>query len=132
LTSEASKYAAGFLEESLGLASGSLQPGQVPGSLVDELSAVLRGAPPTDSSAPSLETRIKDILETLERSSLKEKGYFVRKARWPDAAPFAVCLTHDVDNIERPMEHVLKIRDRFDKADLQKAMDGKLSLYDNI
>jgi hypothetical protein len=38
--------------------------------------------------------------------------------------PLAVCLTHDVDNIERSMEHIMKVQDRFSKADLEKAGKG--------
>ncbi len=73
-----------------------------------------------------------ELLGRLERSSLREKGFFVRKARWPNAAPLAVCLTHDVDNIERPMEHILKVKDRFSKADFLRAEKGLISLYDNL
>ncbi|HYR03960.1 MAG TPA: hypothetical protein VEO75_01115, partial [Nitrososphaerales archaeon] len=79
-----------------------------------------------------LETRVNSLLKEVEKSAIKEEGFFIRKARWPGAAPFAVCLTHDVDNVERPMEHIMKVRDRFSKADFQKAMKGEISLYDNI
>jgi len=132
LTGPESAYAAGFLEGSLGLASGSLRSGDVPGDLVDELTSVLRGVPPKDSTAPSLEARIMEFLAALERSALEDEGFFVRKARWPGAAPLAVCLTHDVDNIQRPKEHILKVRDRFSPADFRKAQRGLISLYDNI
>jgi hypothetical protein len=132
LTSTQTSYAAGFLEESLGLAWGSLDPEDVPGELVDELSAVLRGAPPADSTTPSLESLVMDFLATLERSSIKRDGFFVRKARWPGAAPVAVCLTHDVDNIERPWGHIEKVKDRFSATDFRNARKGLISLYDNI
>jgi peptidoglycan/xylan/chitin deacetylase (PgdA/CDA1 family) len=132
LTNPPTAYAAAFLEGSLGLASGSLHPEDVPGELVDDLASVLRGSPPKDSSVPSLEVRIKEFLGAVERSALDEEGFFVRKARWPDAASFAVCLTHDVDNIERPREHIEKTKDRFSRGDLEKAKKGLLSLYDNL
>ena len=132
MTGPTSAYAADFLEGSLGLASGSLRPGDVPGDLVDELASVMRGSPPKDTTTPSLEARVLEFLAALERSAIEEEGFFVRKARWPDAAPLAVCLTHDVDNIERPMEHILKVKDRFSAADLRKAQKGEISLYDNI
>jgi hypothetical protein len=132
LTAQEKAYAAGFLEGSLGLVSGSLRPEDVPGDLVDELASVLRGAPPDDSAVPSIDAHVMEFLASLERSSLEERGFFVRKARWPEAAPFAVCLTHDVDNIERPTEHILKVKDRFSAADFDKAKKGLLSLYDNI
>jgi hypothetical protein len=132
LTDPRSEYAASFLEGSLGLPSRALSPEEVPRDLVDELASVMRGAPPIDSTTPSLEARIQRFLAELEKSALEEDGYFVRKARWPDAAPLAVCLTHDVDNIAHPMEHVLKTKDRFSKSDFEKATRGLLSLYDNI
>ncbi|MDA4116827.1 MAG: hypothetical protein OK455_00590 [Thaumarchaeota archaeon] len=130
--SAAGRYVLGFLEGSLGLASGWLQEEIVPQDLVAEVSSVMRGTPPTVSETPSLEIRIKRLLADVERDSLDSRGFFVRKARWPRASPFAVCLTHDVDNIARPMEHILKVQDRFEKEDLEKAKRGLLSLYDNI
>ena len=132
MTSPTAVYAASFVEGSLGLPSGSLSPDDVPGDFVDELALVLRGAPPRDSSTPSLEQRVMELLATLERAALEEKGFFVRKARWPNAASFAVCLTHDVDNIERSEEHIMKVKDRFTRADLAKAKKGAISLYDNF
>src|SRR5208282_4803402 len=78
-----SAYAASFLEGSLGLVSGSLSPDAVPADFVDELTSVMRGAPPKDPTAPSLEAKTLKFLVELERSSLEEKDFFVRKARWP-------------------------------------------------
>jgi hypothetical protein len=132
LTRAETAYVTGFLEGSLGLVSGSLHPEQVPGDLVDELTSVMRGVPLDDSSTPSLEARTIEFLVWLERSSLEREGFFVRKARWPRAAPLAVCLTHDVDNIERPVEHILKVKDRFSKGDFERAKKGLISLYDNL
>jgi len=132
LTSGPLDYVVGFLENSLGLADGALKPDQVSKDLVDELTSVLRGSPPGDTSTPALEMRVIGLLKTLERSSLETSGFFVRKARWPNAAHLAVCLTHDVDNIERPMDHILKLKDRFSKVDFARAMEGKLPLYDNL
>jgi hypothetical protein len=132
LTSPTAVYAASFVEGSLGLPSGSLSTDDVPGDLVDELALVLRGAPPRDSSTPSLESRVMNLLASLERAALEEKGFFVRKARWPNAASFAVCLTHDVDNIERSEEHIMNVKDRFSEADFAKAKKGVISLYDNL
>jgi len=120
LTTPQAAYAAGFLEGSLGLAPGSLRAEDVPSDFVAELSSVLRGTPPKDSATPSLETQVMEILAEMERSSVERDGFFVRKARWPHAAPLAVCLTHDVDNIERPREHIEKV-----KAEIQKAASGR-------
>ncbi|HUI00815.1 MAG TPA: hypothetical protein VLU99_01115 [Nitrososphaerales archaeon] len=127
-----SSYAASFLEGSLGLEQGSLGPGAVPSALAGEIASVMRGAPPKDSTTPSLEVAIRAFLSELEKSALEENGFIVRKARWPGSASFAVCLTHDVDNIERPADHVAKVKDRFSASDYAKWKRGELSLYDNI
>ncbi len=132
MTLRESAYSAFFLEGSLGLPSGSLRPEDVPAGLVEELSSVLRGTPPKDAATPSLDAHVMSFLASLERSAIKENGFFVRKARWPDAAPLAVCLTHDVDNIERPREHILKVKERFSRADLAKWKKGLVSLYYNL
>ena len=128
----ATKYVVDFLERSLGLLSGSLQADIVPRELVADLCSVMRGSPPEDPTTPSLEARIRELLATVEKDSLETRGFFARKARWPGAAPLAVCLTHDVDNISRPKEHILKVQDRFEEADLEKAKKGLISLYDNV
>lgn len=125
-------YAVAFLEGSLGLVSGSLRLEDVPVDLVEELTSVMRGSAPKDASTPSLETRVMRFLSGLEETALDDQGFFVRKARWPGAAPLAVCLTHDVDNIERPPEHVLMVKDRFTASDFRMAQRGLISLYDNI
>jgi hypothetical protein len=126
------RYALGMLEGSMGLVAGSLREELVPRDLVADLCSAMRGSHPTDDTTPSLEVRIKQLLDKVERDSLDSHGYFVRKARWPRAAKFAVCLTHDIDNIERPREHVVRVKDRFSKGDYEKWERGELSLYDNI
>ncbi len=128
----ATRYVLDFLEGSLGLVSGSLRADMVSRDLIADICSVMRGSQPEDPSTPSLEVRILGLLAEIERDSLDTRRFFVRKARWPNAAPFAVCLTHDVDNISRPMEHILKVQGRFEKGDLEKAKRGLLSLYDNI
>lgn len=131
MTRPQADYAAGFLTQSLGLVEGSLAAEEVPSDIVDELASVLRGAQPEDSTTPSLERKIRAFLPDLARSSLDESRCFVRKARWPGAAPVAVCLTHDVDNVERPREHIEKVRERFSRSEYAKWERGELSLYDN-
>lgn len=126
------RYALGLIEGSLGLVSGSLKEELVPRDLVAELCAVMRGSPLEDQDTPSLEARIHALLGEVEKDSLDSNGYFVRKARWPGAAPFAVCLTHDIDNIERPPQHIEKVKERFGASDYRKWKRGELSLYDNV
>jgi len=125
-------YSLGFIEGSLGLVSGSLKEESVPHELVAELCSVLRGSHSKDSESPSLERAIMDLLPEIEKESLESYGFFARKARWPEGARFAVCLTHDIDNIDRPIEHIEKVRDRFTVEDYNAWTDGRISLYDNV
>ena len=64
-----STYAAGFLEQSLGLAAGELEPGDVPNGFVNELASVLRGRPLRNTRKPALETKVLQILRSIERRS---------------------------------------------------------------
>ena len=72
------------------------------------------------------------LLAATRTAALAGSGYFVRKARWPSAAPFAVCLTHDVDNISRPRGHIWRTRSRFSAPDVVGGLLGLIRLYDNV
>ncbi len=125
-------YVAALVEDSLGLMEGSLRPENLPDELVRTISSTLRGQLPADAVGPSLERQILSLLPSLRAASIATDGYFVRKARWPGAAPFAVCLTHDVDNISRPRRHIWRTRTRFGLSDLIGGLLGITSLYDNV
>ena len=130
MTNPVALYAAGLLETSLGLPSGDVDPERIPSDFVDLLkSAVRGGAGPWPS--PVLEEAVKRLGAEIESSLVEQNGYSVRKARWPNAADYAVCLTHDVDSISRPIRHILERRDRFSYPDLLLALLHLRSLYDN-
>ncbi len=116
----------------MGLAKDSLDPADVHAGFVDELSAAMRGSPDSAAAQPALEGEVAKALEAIERRSLEEMGWFVRKARWPGNAPFGVCLTHDVDNVSRPLGHLLRRAGRFGTTDLLLALVGLRSVYNNI
>ncbi len=135
---DARSYVTSMAEESLGLVGGSLTgpSGEelLPQGFVDKVASVLRSgvAPPgADASTPYLETELFSLLPKIRDASLQRDGFFVRKARWPDASPLAVCFTHDVDNIERPFGHVWETRERFGRLDVLGARLGR-SLYNNV
>ncbi len=123
-------YAASLVEDNLGLVNGSLRGNEMAG-LTSEVVAYFEGKG-AESSEPLLEKRFLGILQEIERSELEVNGFLIRKMKWPNGSPFAICLTHDVDNIERPIGHVLKTRSRFKIEDLINEMVGVGSLYDNI
>jgi hypothetical protein len=119
-----------MMEDNLGLVSGSVDASEI-GSMADEVASYLEGTR-TESPDPTLEKRLLSFLREMERSELEKQGYFVRKMKWPNGSPFAICLTHDVDNIERALGHVLKTRSRFKAGDLINDVVGIASLYDNV
>lgn len=126
------RYAALFLEESLGLVGGCVEPDAVPTEFVDSLSAAMKGSEGSRSPEPRLEQSVQEVGADVIQSILDSRGWFVRKERWPQAAKYAVCLTHDVDSISRPLRHVLQRRSRFSTTDLLLALLGVRNLYDNI
>ncbi len=123
-------YVASLVEDNLGLVNGSLRAKEIAG-MAGEVASYLEGKV-GEPAEPFLEKRFLDFLHEIERSELEEHGYFARKMKWPNGSPFAICLTHDVDNIERPLGHVLKTRSRFKTGDLINEVVGVSSLYDNI
>ena len=130
--SDTRAYVASMAEESLGLARGSLAPGSVPEELVAAVTSAVKGQAVPEDGAPVLEKKMLSLLAAVRGSSLSEEGFFVRKARWPDGAPFAVCLTHDVDNVSRSRGHLWKTRSRFSLGDLIGGLLGLVSPYDNV
>lgn len=132
MTLGAADYAVAFVEESLGLPVGELTSVSLPRELVEGLESALRGRASTETGEPFLEQMILSFSEEHERESLETRGFAVRKERWPYGAPFAVCLTHDVDNISRPLSHIISVRNRFRASDFLLAFLGLKSLYNNI
>jgi hypothetical protein len=130
--SDARTYVSSVVEESLGLVKGHLDGHPLPQDFVDQASSIIRGGSLDDVGRPILEERMASVLASMREVALKEDGFFVRKARWPGAAPFAVCLTHDVDNISRPASHIWKTRSRFSFTDLVGGLLGIVPLYNNV
>jgi hypothetical protein len=125
-------FVSSLVEESLGLMKGHLDRYPIPQDLVEEISSVVRGGEPSDIGRPVIEERLAALLAQLRETAVREEGFFVRKTRWPGAAPFAVCLTHDVDNISRPLGHVWKTRSRFGLPGLIGGLLGVTHLYNNV
>ncbi|MDA4131573.1 MAG: hypothetical protein OK454_00410, partial [Thaumarchaeota archaeon] len=86
--SDARAYVSSMVEESLGLMSGQLDRHPLSQDFVDHVSSMIRGGPSEDISRPVLEDRMVLMLAQVRDAALKEDGFFVRKARWPGAAPF--------------------------------------------
>jgi peptidoglycan/xylan/chitin deacetylase (PgdA/CDA1 family) len=120
------------VDESLGLPVGILDKEDLPDNLVETIVSAVRGYEPQEHSYPIVETKLKKFLKGVELKMLKAYGFSVFKERWPKGSEYAVALTHDVDNIERPLSHIFKIRERFRKHELLLHLIGLRSLYNNI
>ena len=105
-------YASGFVRSTLGL------PSDFEFSLSNnDISIINQHLSGKASPEEALSTPVNDILKGVGSRILDECASagrpFVRKAFWPEAAEFAVALTHDADRLTAPLNHVLKVRKRF-------------------
>lgn len=125
-------YAAKFIEDSLGLALGQLDKEMIPSEFIDIIRSIFTSNGIAYFERPYIEEKVITLLRELERMIMDDKGFFVRKERWPNAKNFAVALTHDVDNISRPISHIISRWRRFKIHDLILAILHIRSLYDNI
>ncbi len=115
----------------MGLADNTLDPESLPLNIVEGVASTMRGTPSRGVDEPFLEQLLSSFLREIERTEVERRGFFVRKARWPEGAPYAVCLTHDVDNISRPFRHTWKTRSRFSTSDLAMHFLRLSSIYNN-
>ena len=132
LAPAARAYAALFLEENLGLVRGALGADDVPSEFAESLSEAMRGSEAAESSEPTLDLRAQRLVSELEGTLLDRDGFTLTKERWPHAAPYAACLTHDVDNVSRSRGHLVEVRRRFSRSDFILALLGLKSVYNNI
>ncbi len=126
------QYVLGLVQENLGLAVGEVDADQLPADLVDLVASAVRGRSPGNPERPYVEEKLNEFLREAMISSLEKNGHFLRKARWPNASPFSVCLTHDVDSIAHTRRHILSTRGRFRTVDLILGLIGLKSLYNNL
>jgi peptidoglycan/xylan/chitin deacetylase (PgdA/CDA1 family) len=120
-----------LLEESLGLSHDAVSPDVVPREFTELVGDAMRGAENEAAAEPVLEQRALRFLDEFQSTLLDRDGFTLRKERWPGAAPYAVCLTHDVDNIERPLRHLIQVRKRFSRSDFVLSMLRLRSMYNN-
>jgi hypothetical protein len=125
-------YSVALAEDTLGLPAGELDPSTVPKALESRICSAMEGSQDSCTASPSLQEELNRFGATLVDGALHERGHFALKSRWPGRAPYAVCITHDVDNVRRPFRHILSVRQRFSWADLVMAALGLRSLYNNI
>jgi len=62
--------------------------------------------PPEAAEIPFLDIYEEILLSCLIRCHDKAGVPLVRKAMWPNGAPYAVCLTHDVDEVRKTYQHL--------------------------
>jgi hypothetical protein len=62
--------------------------------------------PSEAAEIPFLDIYEEILFDCLVRVHNKAGVPLVRKARWPNGAPYAVCLTHDVDEVRKIYQHV--------------------------
>jgi len=130
--SDISGYSASLLADHLGLPKGQLRPEDISDEFIASVRSSLIDPPQGGFDSPVLDAAIQTFARQLERVELERDGFSVRKAKWPGGSKFAICLTHDVDNVSRPRSHILKVRKRFGGWEVVGALLGLTSLYNNM
>lgn len=125
------QFASQFMEESLGLAQGSIDPGAVPSEFVGSLVEAMSGAEAARAPEPALESTLLEVGRDVLQSTLETSGFVAWKERWPRGAKYAACLTHDVDSMSWPVSHLLRQRSRFSAKDYLLGLAGITDPYDN-
>ena len=71
------------------------------------LSGFLEGKYPEDAAEiPSLDIFCRILVDCIEMMHNKADIPFTKKMKWPNNAPYAVCLTHDVDEVRKTYQHL--------------------------
>lgn len=81
--------------------------------------------------SPKVNLLINDIEMDL-RQNLPDNVPYVRKWYWPNWNEYAVCISHDVDKISESKRHIWKIRKRFSKLTVIKALLGISNPYNDL
>ncbi|MDD1776862.1 MAG: hypothetical protein LUQ65_01755 [Candidatus Helarchaeota archaeon] len=81
--------------------------------------------------SPKVNLLIKDIEMDLHQN-LPQNIPYVRKWYWPNWKEYAVCISHDVDKISESKRHIWKIRKRFSKLTVIKALLGISNPYNDL
>lgn len=129
---ERDNYCVSFLSESTGFPDDIIKEFGVPSNLISIISSSVKGVQEKNNNLPYLEIGIKEFSKLLEEHCMKRFGFSFNIERWPNAKEYAAVLTHDTDNIERPLAYILSIKERFSKKDLFLHILGLRSLYNNF
>jgi peptidoglycan/xylan/chitin deacetylase (PgdA/CDA1 family) len=125
-------YITSFIEQNLGLPAGILDEFSIPDNLAHRIISSVRGDEQEEVENPTVERMLNFFMRDIGAYAMSEYGFFAFKERWPNGADYAVALTHDVDNIDRPLSHILKIRKRFRFYDIILHILHLRSLYRNL
>lgn len=95
----------------------------------------LKGDLIEETSQKPLEPKVNLLINEIESNliqNLPEDLPYVKKWYWPNWKEYALCISHDVDKISETKKHIWKIRKRFSKVTLLKAMLGLSNPYNNF
>ncbi|NVM55392.1 MAG: hypothetical protein HWN66_16920, partial [Candidatus Helarchaeota archaeon] len=73
-----------------------------------------------------------DEIENALFENLPSNLPYVQKWYWPNWKEYALCMSHDVDKLSESRKHIWKIRNRFSKMTVLKALLGISNPYNNM
>ena len=84
-----------------------------------------------DPLIPKVNLLLKEIEKDIEEN-LPPNLPYVKKWYWPNWKEYALCISHDIDKISESKSHIWKIRERFSKMTVLKALLGISNPYKNF
>ena len=107
--------------------------GQTP--KLELISKYLKGDLEEKTSKEPLLPKVNLLMEEIENDlfdNLPPHVPYIKKWYWPDWKEYALCISHDVDKISESRSHIWKIRKRFFKLTILKALLGISNPYNNL
>lgn len=64
------------------------------------------GKEDSEGSIPHTDLAMKSLVDAIQKALEKKGKPLIRKSKWPHDAPYAVCLTHDVDEVKKTYQYL--------------------------
>lgn len=104
-------------------------------SILELITKYLKGELLEHTSKNPLQPKVNLLIDEIERNlinKLPKNLPYIKKWYWPHWKEYALCLSHDVDKLGESRKHIWKVRQRFSKMTVLKALLGLKNPYNNF